>query len=99
MAAAGETLPRADHVCVREGERERVRAGGGARAGEGRVGAGRGGGERGAASGREGARAQLSGAEEACGARGPGLQPPPPLPALLRPPARLAVPLRAAPRV
>lgn len=36
-------LCREPTMCVREGERQRVRAGGGARAGEGRVGVGRGG--------------------------------------------------------
>lgn len=60
-------LCREPTMCVREGERERVRAGGGARAGEGRVGAGWVG-EKGEAGVREGARAQVSRAEEARGA-------------------------------
>lgn len=49
-------------MCVREGERKRVRAGGGARAGEGRVGVGRG--EQGEAGVREGAQARSSRAEK-----------------------------------
>lgn len=57
-------LCREPTMCVREGERKRVRAGGGARAGEGRVGVGVGRGEQGEAGVREGAQARSSRAEK-----------------------------------
>lgn len=56
-------LCREPTMCVREGECKRVRAGGGARAGEGRVGVGRGG-KQGEAGVREGAQARSSQAEK-----------------------------------
>lgn len=67
-------LCREPTMCVREGERQRVRAGGGARAGEGRVGVG--GGEQGEAGVREGARARSSRAEKTLLRSGPSAQPP-----------------------
>lgn len=76
-------LCREPTMCVREGERKRVRAGGGARAGEGRVGVGRGG-EQGEAGVREGARARSSRAEKTLLRSGPAAQP------AARPPARRA---------
>lgn len=58
-------LCREPTMCVREGERKRVRAGGGARAGEGRVGVGRGGGRAGRGRGEGGgASAELPGGKD-----------------------------------
>lgn len=56
-------LCREPTMCVREGERKRVRAGGGARAGEGRVGVGRGGSGRGRDMGG-GASTELPGGKD-----------------------------------
>lgn len=85
-------------MCVREGERKRVRAGGGARAGEGRVGVGRG--EQGEAGVREGAQARSSRAEKPLLSSCPAAPPPARFaPRLtLRAWTPLPVPLATAPR-
>lgn len=57
-------------MCVREGERQRVRAGGGARAGEGRVGVGRGGSRERPGWGR-GREREAPGRKRLCCARAP----------------------------
>lgn len=82
MAIAGETLPRADHVCARGGAQASARGWRGAR----RRGPGGGGegGEQGEAGVREGARARSSRAEKTLLRSGPAAQP------AARPPARRA---------
>lgn len=74
VAIAGETLPRADHVCARGGAPASARGWRGAR--RRGPGGGGGGGEQGEAGVREGARALSSRAEKTLLHSGPAAQPP-----------------------